>query len=208
MAFWGAPLPNAGHARSAVRVSLDMIDALARFNAEGAARGEPPIAIGIGLNTGSVVIGNMGSRERFDYTIMGDADNLGSRVEGKTKTYQVPLLVTEATARALGAEVCREHDILMREVDRVTVKGKSEPVALFEVVPRRRREAVRAILNDFNTLRERYYEGAWSAAREAARRVLAHSPEDGPTRLLLERVDGFLKEPPQAWRGVYAFTSK
>ncbi len=206
MAFWGAPLTDAHHAYRAVQSSLTMLEALDAFNAENEKNGYLPINIGIGLNTGKVIVGNMGSTQRFDYTIMGDAVNLGSRIESQTKTYGVRLLVSEMTIAAL-THTKHADAFLIREVDKVTVKGKKEPVALFEIVERKHEENVRTISEDFEKLRTRYYSGSWKEVIDVGEKILART-NDGPTTVLTERAKTFIQNPPESWNGVYELTSK
>ena len=125
MAFWGAPVADAEHARQAVAAGLAMLAALPKLNGEFRARGWPEVRIGLGINTGPMRVGDMGSRIRRAYTVMGDAVNLASRLEGLTKHYGVDALVGPATRDAA-------KDFVYREIDRVRVKGKGEPVAIFE----------------------------------------------------------------------------
>ncbi len=125
MAFWGAPVADAQHARQAVAAGLAMLAALPKLNGEFRARGWPEVRIGVGINTGPMRVGDMGSRIRRAYTVMGDAVNLASRLEGLTKHYGVDALVGPSTRDAA-------KDFVYREVDRVRVKGKGEPVAIFE----------------------------------------------------------------------------
>lgn len=206
MAFWGAPLPDPRHAERAIQSSLAMLESLDEFNRETTSSGQPAINIGIGLNTGTVIVGNMGSAQRFDYTIMGDAVNLGSRLEGQTKTYGVRILVSEMTIASLIKERV-PNGILYREIDRVTVKGKTKPVAVFEIVERKRETFVRTILEDFEKLREAYYQGDWDTAVTLGESVLARG-EDGPTQVLLGRSREYRTHLPEQWEGVYQFTSK
>ena len=125
MAFWGAPVADAQHARQAVAAGLAMLAALPKLNGEFRARGWPEVRIGVGINTGPMRVGDMGSRIRRAYTVMGDAVNLASRLEGLTKHYGVDALVGPATRDAA-------KDFVYREIDRVRVKGKGAPVAIFE----------------------------------------------------------------------------
>ncbi len=125
MAFWGAPVADPDHARDALLAALEMQVELRRLDAPFAARGWPALQIGIGINTGLMTVGDMGSPLRQAYTVMGDAVNLGSRLEGLTKQYGVGIIVGEATRAAV-------RDGVFRELDRVRVKGKDEPVAIYE----------------------------------------------------------------------------
>ena len=127
MAFWGAPVADAQHARQAVAAGLAMLAALPKLNGEFRARGWPEVRIGLGINTGPMRVGDMGSRIRRAYTVMGDAVNLASRLEGLTKHYGVDAVVGPATRDAA-------KDFVYREIDRVRVKGKGEPVAIFEPI--------------------------------------------------------------------------
>jgi adenylate cyclase len=125
MAFWGAPLADANHARNGILAGLEMHEVLAKLKPEFQKRGWPEIRIGVGLNTGRMSVGNMGSKLRTAYTVMGDAVNLASRLEGITKEYGADIIVGEGTRDAV-------PDAVYRELDRVRVKGKDEAVAIFE----------------------------------------------------------------------------
>ena len=125
MAFWGAPLPDPAHARNGVIAGLEMHEILKKLKPEFQARGWPEIRIGVGLNTGRMSVGNMGSKLRTAYTVMGDAVNLASRLESITKEYGADIIVGEGTKDAV-------PDVVFREIDRVRVKGKDEAVAIFE----------------------------------------------------------------------------
>ncbi len=207
MGFWGAPIQTQTHAMDAVRTSLIMVDALAAFNAESKARGELEIDIGIGLNTGKVTAGNMGSTQRFDYTVMGDTVNLASRLEGQTKTYGIHMLISENTYAALPKDVLEKEGILVRELDQIKVKGKKLPVRVFQVVDRAKVEVVRTILEKFNELREQYYRGAWGTCITLGEEILKQV-DDGPTKTLLERARYFTEHPPEHWEGVYELKTK
>jgi adenylate cyclase len=207
MAFWGAPLADPRHAQNGVLAALSMLQRLGSVREAFTARGWPPVHIGIGISTGPMNVGNMGSQFRMAYTVLGDAVNLGSRLEGLTKQYGVDILISANTAAALEGIVCRE-------IDRVRVKGKLEPVAIFEplgaiadldpaVVDRKQRfEAALA------SYRARNFKGA-----SAALQRLAAEPEcardEKLLRVHLQRAQHFeATAPPPDWDGVFVFESK
>jgi adenylate cyclase len=128
MAFWGAPVSEPDHARLAVKAALEMTEAIERINAQYRAQGLPEIGIGIGINTGQMCVGDMGSDVRRSYTVIGDAVNLASRIEGLCKTYGVNIVVSDHTrAQAAGLK--------WQELDRVCVKGRQQAIAIFSPLP-------------------------------------------------------------------------
>ena len=203
MAFWGAPLADAQHARNAVLAGLEMIDCTARIRAQFAERGWPPVHIGVGVSTGPMNVGNMGSQFRAAYTVLGDTVNLGSRLEGLTKQYGVDIIVSGVTARAV-------PEVLFRELDAVRVKGKHEPVSIFEPMGLRseleparasRAECFQAVLGMY---RSREFAKALHLLEE-----LAREREEPLVALYRERVTHFMAEPPpDTWDGVFAHQTK
>jgi adenylate cyclase len=152
MAFWGAPVETAQHAHLAVKTSMEMANAVRKINEENRSKGNPEIGVGIGLNTGTMCVGNMGSQVRQAYTVIGDSVNLGSRLEGLSKVYGVDIVVSETT-RKLAPEFA------WQELDRVRVKGKEQAVAIFwPVAPQERLE--KATIDELKT---------WSAFLKAYR---------------------------------------
>jgi adenylate cyclase len=127
MSFWNAPLDNHKHAKDSVKAALEMLDAVKIFNDEIAEEGVPPFGLGIGCNTGVVVVGNMGGEQRFDYTCLGDAVNLASRLEGQSKNYGVLIVLGPETAARL------DNEFFTIELDCIAVKGKKEGVNIFTV---------------------------------------------------------------------------
>ncbi|MCI0619810.1 CHASE2 domain-containing protein [Candidatus Wolfebacteria bacterium] len=203
MAFWGAPIDDPTHAEHACRGALAMIAILDMLNKTWKKDGKPEIRIGIGISTGEVVVGNMGSAKRFNYTIVGDEVNFSSRLEGLTKAYGVPILIGENTRDAIAAL----PDLPTRLLDRVAVKGKSEPRALYELIARGVTPAHQTLFEHYERGRAAYERGDWDRAIAAFNEALATEP-DGPSALLLERAREFKQQPPERWDGVYRFTSK
>jgi len=203
MAFWNAPVDLADHAPRAVQTALDMQAALPQLNREFAARGWPEVKIGVGVNSGRMSVGNMGSEFRMSYTVMGDAVNLGSRLEGITKQYGVGILATQATVDA-------DPDHLFMKIDDVRVKGKETPVAIYEPLGRKDGldEVVRQTASDFELAFARYQARDWEAAESMLRALGARAPRP-LYDIYLERIAHFRATPPPAdWDGVFVYTTK
>ncbi|WP_051091258.1 adenylate/guanylate cyclase domain-containing protein [Methylopila sp. M107] len=200
MAFWNAPLDAPDHAERAVAAGRKMLEAVERLNAELAAEAGDGgaalrLAIGVGINTGDCVVGNLGSEKRFDYTAVGDAVNLASRLEGASKLYGVPMLIGETTARALVGPVV--------ELDRIAVKGKSDGVAVFTVLD----GAAPGALEPFLAA---YRVGRWDEAEAALAKLREEAPGlSGYVERMAARVLRFRETPPDAdWRGVFTASEK
>lgn len=204
MAFWGAPLPDAGHARHAILAGIEMQATLKALQPHFKERGWPEIHIGVGINTGRVSVGNMGSEVRVAYTVMGDAVNLASRLEGITKQYGVGIVVGENTRNTV-------TDFVYRELDHVRVKGKDKPVAIYE--PIGLNGEVSKELQDeiklFHEVRRLYRKQDWDLAELQLVNLQRMSPETGLYRIYAERVAYFRRNPPgEAWDGVFVFQTK
>jgi adenylate cyclase len=204
MAFWNAPFEQPDHALRAVTTALKMQEVLDDMNAKKEF-GEIEIRIGIGINTGDMVVGNVGGEARFDYTVIGDNVNLGSRLEGLTRQYKVGILVTEATRQACGER------ILMRRLDKVAVKGKHEPVMIYEAMTEAasptasRREFAQA----FERALDKYFAKDFAGCSADCDVLLKSFPADAPTIQLKERAGYFLQEPPPGdWDGTWVYTKK
>jgi len=197
MAVWGAPLAQADHAARACYASLEMMAKLATLNEAWIARGWPALDIGVGLNSGPMVVGNMGSERRLSYTVIGDNVNLGARLEGLNKLYGTHIIASEATVQAAG-------DLVTRELDIVRVKGKGQGVRIFEVLGRDAERARWAsLIERFEAGVHAYRRREWEAAVAAFAAVLDAHPADGPARLYLGRVRGMMETPPAPdWDGV------
>lgn len=204
MAFWGAPVALPDHAARAVATALQMQATAARLNRDFIARGWPPLKIGIGLNTGEMRVGDMGSKIRRAYTVMGDAVNLSSRLEGITKVYGVGVAVGEATRLAAPA-------FAYRELDRVRVKGKNEPVPIFEPIAREAElaENLRTALQRWHTALGLVRAQQWDAAERLLRQLQQAYPDDGLYRLYLQRIEHYRMHPPGGdWDGVTSYETK
>jgi len=191
MAFWNAPLDDADHAVNAVRTALQMMESLDEFNREISAEGIPPFGMGLGINTGTVVVGNMGSEQRFDYTCLGDSVNLASRLEGQSKPYGVRIILGPRTS-----ELVRDS-YSVAELDCIAVKGKTEGVRIYTLAEETQ------LHKDFITL---YYAGEWKRAQALIPGCIKACPE-------LEAYYGAMDErlaagKPSDWMGTFKATSK
>lgn len=204
MAFWGAPVADPEHARHAVRTALAMQAAMAVLNRHLREKGWPELKIGIGINTGWMTVGDMGSPVRKAYTVMGDAVNLGSRLEGITKQYGVGIIISESVRERLGEE------FVLRELDRVRVKGKAEPVGIYEPLglTAQIEPTTRAELEDWHGALAAYRRQDWDGA-EATLRDLSRKFPHYLYDLYIKRIDRYREEPPGAdWDGVTTFETK
>ena len=204
MAFWGSPYPQEDHAFRSCSCALQMVRGLAALNAKWKEAGRRPISIGIGLNTGLVNVGNMGSARRLSWTVMGDNVNLASRLEGITKQYHVQVVISEATYRQVA------NQFVCRELDKIRVKGKSQPVNIYELMDVSREQArYEPLLERFDRAMKSYKDQNWSDAASRFSDVLANFPDDGPSQIFLERAIEFSGNAPEGeWDGVYVMKTK
>ncbi|RVU40150.1 adenylate/guanylate cyclase domain-containing protein [Rheinheimera riviphila] len=212
MAFWGAPLAEPAHASKSILAAFAMLHALELLNQQYQAAGKPVARIGIGIHTGEMNVGDMGSDFRRSYTVIGDAVNLGSRLEGLTKFYGVPLLVSEDTK----AEASELAYLL---VDKVRVKGKQIPIRIYLPLDSDIKEPLLSHCQTFEQALAAYFQQQFIQAREQllelqqALQVDAKLPEQpnlsGLITLYLQRIDAFLQQGPGAdWDGSYSHASK
>ncbi|HYG32807.1 MAG TPA: adenylate/guanylate cyclase domain-containing protein, partial [Methylophilaceae bacterium] len=204
MAFWGAPLHDPGHARHALLASMQMVHALTDLQARFKEKGWPEINIGVGLNTGLMTVGNMGSEFRMAYTVMGDAVNLGSRLEGLTKNYGVHIIVSEFTR-------AQAPDFIFRELDVVRVKGKDKPVTIYEPVCET--SQLEATLQDelrlYTDALERYRRQDWDGAGKQFLDLQKHYPQRYLYQMYSERIAYFRQHAPgENWDGVFTYETK
>ena len=204
MAVFGAPLDQPDHASRACRTAIEMMTELQRLRKKWAAEGRPDVNIGVGINTGDMVVGNMGSQMRFDYTVMGDSVNLASRLEGTNKEYGTNIIISEFTHEQI------KDEFFCRELDAVQVKGKKLPVRIFELFGDRKDAGQwQEFVGRFETGLADYRAGRWDGAIAAFRGVLEVRPEDYPARLYIERCEALKEHPPEgAWDGVFTMKTK
>ena len=203
MAFWNAPLDDADHAKHAVKTALEMLDDLASFNRQVQAEGIPPFGMGLGINTGDVVVGNMGSSQRFDYTCLGDAVNLASRLEGQSKPYHVKLIIGPKTYEYV------KNDYVCIELDCLAVKGKHEGVNIYTIVPPG--SVKPPALSTHQYFLDYYRTCKWDEAVSYA--TILKKAFDGELSdyydAMIERIEEYKINPPgDNWDGVFRTNSK
>ncbi len=204
MAFWGAPLHEPQHARHTLDAAMEMQKRLEEIRAQFKAKGWPGIRAGIGINTGVMSVGNMGSQFRMAYTVLGDAVNLGSRLEGVTKEYGVQIIVSETTKEAV-------PEYIYRELDRVRVKGKDQPVVIYEPIGLRDEvdNKVVAEIDEYEQALQHYRQQCWDVAEKQFTHFCQTYPDCLLYKIYAERVRHFTENPPaDNWDGVYTFTTK
>ena len=204
MAFWGAPLADKKQVDNALATAMEMVSLLRKLGPEFRAKGWPELRIGVGLNTGMMSVGNMGSEFRRAYTVMGDAVNLGSRLEALTKNYGVDILVGEAVTQ--GAT-----NMLFRQLDRVRVKGKDEPVSIYEPMGRLNRVDQTLIdeVAQFHEVLFHYLARQWEPALAVLAALEAKRPDTKLYALYRQRIECYIAEPPDpSWDGVFTYETK
>jgi adenylate cyclase len=201
MAFWGAPIDNPNHARDAVLAALAMQRRISSLAEEFNKRGWPELAIGVGINSGAMNVGDMGSEFRKAYTVLGDAVNLASRLEGLTKEYGVAVIIGEDARAAV-------PDIRCREIDRVRVKGRANPVTIFEPLP----EAEEAIAGEIAAWDKALLQYRERRFADAAASLAALASAHPATRLyayFAQRCATYAAaRPPADWDGATNFATK
>jgi len=201
LAIFGAPVDQPDNASRACRSALAMDKRLKEMRKEWAEQGRPALKARIGLNTGRMLVGNLGSRHRFSYGVVGDNVNLGSRLEGLCGIYGVNILVSETTANQAS------KSFILREIDQVRVKGRVQPVKIFELIsekndslPPGRQDS----LSFYEKGRIAYQDKNWNTAIEKFLKALDAWPDDNPAKIMIERCEEYQKYPPSAdWDGVF-----
>jgi adenylate cyclase len=206
MAFWGAPIPQEDHALRACRAALEMQKAIIRIRERWEREGKPSISVRIGLSTGEMVVGNMGGSRKFDYTVIGDSVNLGSRLEGANKEYGTSIMMSQKTYERV------KNLVIARELDLLVVKGKTEPIAVYELVGLAN-DAISAeyhdFLNHYNLGLQHYRNRRWREAIEHFQHALKIAPDDYPSQMYISRIRAYEESPPPPeWNGVFVLKTK
>lgn len=204
MALFGAPFTGPTDADNALATANQMLLCLAQLNARRAAEGKAPLEVGVGISTGDVIVGNIGSSKRMEYTVIGDNVNLASRLEGATKFYNTRILFSEFTRTRL------TRPCLSREIDLIRVKGRDFPVAVHESLDHCRDDRGMAeMLEVYGNGLAAYRARAWDEAEKAFRAAAGIVRGDGPCAMYIERCEQFAKAPPAPdWDGVWSLTAK
>jgi len=204
MAVFGAPLPQDDHPVRACMTAIGMMEELKKLQKKWADEGRPVLDIGIGMNSGEMVVGNMGSDMRFDYTVMGDNVNLGSRLEGINKEYGTNVIISEHTYNR------SRNEFFCRELDLVRVKGKEFPVRIYELLGERKDSGNgEGFVKLFEEGLAKYKRGEWDEAVVCFQNVLSVRPGDTPSELYIGRCKELKEKPPPGkWDGVYTMTKK
>ena len=206
MALFGTPFQKPEDPDNAVDVAIEMIQRLHAYNQRRIEQGHEPIDIGVGVNTGEVVAGSIGSPKRMDYTVIGDGVNLASRLEGVTKYYGAKIIISEFTLQKLK----RPHTI--RELDLIRVKGKELPISIYELLDFHTPETfpnAAACLRDFEAGLKLYRARNFKAALEAFASACSACPQDKASALYFDRCQHCIDSPPDdSWNGVWTMTSK
>lgn len=204
MAFWGAPLDDENHRVNAVRAALEMLQKVEEMKAEFDERGYPEVNVGVGINTGFMNVGDMGSTYRRSYTVLGDAVNLGSRLEGLTKFYGIRLLIGQETARQLDG-------YLIRLIDKVKVKGKHEAVECYEPLCEESSagEQLKARVKAYHEALNCYFAQHWDEAEQKFNALLENEPDSLLYQVYIERIETLREaDLPADWDGAFTHTSK
>jgi len=206
MAVFGAPIDHGNHAYNACATALEMQEQLIKMRAMWRKMGKPELTARIGVNSGPMVVGNMGSESRFDYTVMGDAVNLGARMEPANKEYDTSIMIGEGTYQNAG------DLIIARQLDLLRVKGKKQPVKVYELMATTENglsDEMYRVLEMFNKGFENYLQQNWDWAIKYFQQALSINEKDGPSLRYLQRCQRFKENPPdEGWDGVFTMTTK
>lgn len=194
MAFWNAPIDDPDHAENAVRTALKMIGSLNEFNEEIKKEGIPPFAMGLGINSGSCVVGNFGSVQRFDYTCLGDTVNLAARLEGQSKNYGVDIILGQGTVEYIKHKI----DVVLIELDNIAVKGKTQGVKIYTIG--------NVEVSKHQEFLDNYYAGNWEDALYIARRFA--NDDNVISGYYQKMVERLIQGCPDDWDGTFRAKTK
>lgn len=197
MAFWNAPFPQNKHASLGVKAAMDMINELEKLNQE--APNGPQLKLGIGVNTGEMVVGSVGSKTKLDYTVLGDQVNLGARLEGLCKKYQVPILISHSTMQQAKA-----NNIIFRLVDNIVVKGRSKPVRIYQ--PLQNTTSNKLLLKNYHKGFEHYRNGGFNQAIQTWTETATSG--DVLSQIMLARTRDLIANPDDQWEGIWHWDEK
>ena len=198
MAFWNAPLLEKDHAYLVCISALQQITKLKEMQKKWKKQNLPEINIGCGINTGEAIIGNLGSKERFNYTAIGDSVNLASRLEGLTKFYGVSIIISEETYKLV------KDKFKFRKLDVVKVKGKTKPITIYELLLNTNEKFIKLYEGAFSL----YTKKKFKLARNKFKEALKLNNFDLPTKIMIERCNSYIKTPLKSWSGVFEMNSK
>ncbi len=206
MAAFGVPFPHDDDEDRGVRAAISMLNELYKWNRIRMSHGQKTVDMGIGLNSGTIVTGNIGSPKRMDYTMIGDGVNLASRLESACKQYFARIIISEFTMKKL------RGDYIIREIDKVVVKGKTEPVAIYEVMDYYTEETFPKLTEVMDMFKEgmfMYRKAKWDKAVDSFKEAADKNPSDKLTRLYIERCEHLKESPPEGeWDGVWVMKTK
>lgn len=205
VAFWGAPVRLTDHHYKAVMAAIQMKKKLLLFNLDNRKNNLPPFDIGIGIHTGEVILGNIGSSKKLDYTIIGDSVNLTSRIEGLTKTYRCEIIISHETY------IHVEESICCRMLDNVMVKGKKKPIVIYEVIDEKQyvEETFLIIIQLTEKAFQEYCRRKFESSIALYHEILALKPDDYLSRMFIDRCNQYIQNaPPDNWNGAYVMTTK
>ena len=205
IAFWGAPLIQPDHAKRTCFASIEMQNVLIRMRKTWQEFGMPMLTVRMGINSGPMIVGNMGSQQRMDYTIMGDAVNLAARLEGANKFYKTFSMISENTYEMV------KDSIDSRELDVIRVVGKNEPITIYEILAKKNELSGEktGLIEKFSRGLDLYKDLDFAGAITSFEKALEIDSEDGPSQTYIERCRKYLESAPDNdWDGVYTLTSK
>jgi adenylate cyclase len=206
MAFWGAPLPQKDHALRTCYAALDMQKRLAELRPKWKKEGKPELAARCGVNTGIVIVGNMGGKDRFDYTVIGDSVNLASRLEGANKQYESDIMISEMTHNQVKGKV------IVRELDMIQVKGKTEPVKVYELLGRsdmKMTDTEKQALELYHEGLKLYRDRKWEEAIAYMQQAHSLDSKCYVAQIYTQRASLYqISPPPDDWNGVFVMTTK